>query len=314
MEFATNSIGIVSLSPEQAAEYATHNYDHNRKVRANHVEYLANEMRNGRFMPTAEVHIMYRNGEPVLVNGQHTCAAIVKYGKPVRVTLRKTIATEAGQIAMMYAFGHDTGLSRTFNDSMRAYDVAQATGLSPTDVNALAAAIRFIRCGFLASYTGGGVKDSPADLVEDVYTWASDVKILSTATSRLNKDMFKVIRRRTILSIAIITIHYQPEKAIEFWRGVTDPYGLSKPDPRITLHRDLIGSVGIRGNGYGEVNRASRACARAWNAFYSGEGLLKIQISDPSGPIMLLGTPYNGKQPKNFISSKPELTLAAIAA
>ena len=60
----------------------------------------------------------------------NTCAAIIKYGKPVLVTLRKTLTSEAGQVAMTYAFGHDTYLRRTFNDAMGAYNLADATGLT----------------------------------------------------------------------------------------------------------------------------------------------------------------------------------------
>lgn len=188
MDYAVNSLRIESLTPEKAADYLKCNYTHNRKMRRHHVEYLLNEMKAGRFMPTAEVHLMYRNGEPVLVNGQHTCAAIVEFGKPVTVTVRKTIARELGQIAMTYAFGHDTGLRRTFNDAMGAYNIAEQTGLTSDQVNALSTALRHI----LADFTGesdrkrNDVKKSPAELVEYIYAWSIDMRLLLSITANVN--------------------------------------------------------------------------------------------------------------------------------
>ena len=51
--------------------------------------------------------------------GKYTCAAIVEYGKPVRLTVRNLLAQEHGQVAMMYAFGHDGWPEkRTFTDGL----------------------------------------------------------------------------------------------------------------------------------------------------------------------------------------------------
>ncbi len=224
MDFATNSLCVESVTPEKAAEYLRYNYAHNRKLRKHHVAFLMNEMRGGRFMPTAEIHLMFRNGDPVLVNGQHTCAAIVQHGKPVTVTVRKTLAREAGQIALTYAFGHDTGLRRTFNDAMGAYNLAEATGLTQRQVEALSSAIRHIKGGFASARSGGhDPKQSPADVVEYIYAWASEAKVLFSVTYYGDKVINRLLRKTGALSVAIVTIRYQPEKALEFWRGVSAP-------------------------------------------------------------------------------------------
>ncbi len=309
MDFATNSIQVTTLSVEQAAEYARHNYDHNRKPRPAHVDYLVNEMRNGRFMSTAEVHIMYRNGEPVLINGQHTCAAIVKYGKPVRVTIRKTIAAEAGQVAMMYAFGHDTGLSRTFSDSMRAYDIAEATGLSSTQVNSLAAALRYILEGFSATYYHKKIKMSPADLVNDVYAWAPEMKLLQITTANTDGKISRALQKRSVLSVAILTLFFKPEKAIEFWKGIVDPDRLPSKDIRVTCRRILLDSLGSS-LASKETDRLTRLMSRGWNSFYKDDGLLQLKVMDHTAPMILEGTPYNGKQPQNYLPSRLDSPLA----
>ena len=303
MDFATNSLRVEPVTPEKAAEYLRYNYAHNRKLRKHHVAFLANEMRQGRFMPTAEVHLMFRNGEPVLVNGQHTCAAIVEYGKPVSVTVRKSLTREAGQIAMTYAFGHDTGLRRTFNDAMGSYNLAEATGLTTRQVESLSTAIRHIKSGFDKSRSGYGViKQSPGDIVEYIYAWAAEAKVLFSVTNYCDKDITRLLKKTGALSVAILTIRYQPEKALEFWRGVAMPDGVLWADPRMTARRALEDSKGKAGTKGVTPGRLSRQLARAWNAFYEGEELKQIKVSNEYAPMVILGTPYNGKQPKDFLS------------
>jgi len=305
MDFATNSLRIESVTPEKAAEYLRYNYTYNRRLRKHHVSFLANEMRHGRFMPTAEIHLMFRNGEPVLVNGQHTCAAIVDYGKPVSVTVRKTIVREAGQVAMTYAFGHDTGLRRTFNDAMGAYNLAEATGLTHTQVEVLSSAIRHIKSGFSKARNGQGTpKDSPGDIVDYVYAWAGEVKMLFTAVAYCDRNITKLLEKRGALAVAILTLYYQPEKALDFWRGVAMPDGIKWGDARMTTRGTLEESKGKAGASAVTASRLSRQMARGWNAHFKGEELKQIKVMDESAPMILFGTPYNGKQTAGYLSLK----------
>lgn len=318
MEFATNSIGVSPLTPDQAADFLKCNYEHQRKIRPAHVAYLLNEMRNGRFMPTAEVHIMYRNGERVLVNGQHTCAAIVEYGKPVTVTLRKTIATEAGQVAMAYAFGHDTGLRRTYNDALSSYNIMDSTGLTSTQVNALASTLRFIKDGFVSGRSGGGatMKLSPADLVEDVYAWSPEVKLLYTVTARGDGRAIRAFRKRGILSVAIITIGYCPDMALDFWKGIAAPDMLAWNDPRVMARKIIEASLVVDAGDRHRpslTSRLARQMARCWNAFHNNEKQAMVKVLNDTAPIVLYGTPYNGKQPKDFLPNKPNMIMSLAA-
>lgn len=311
MDFATNSIRIEQVTPEKAAEYLRYNYPHQRPRRAHHVSFLANEMRCGRFMSTAEIHLMFRNGEPVLVNGQHTCAAIVEYGKPVAITVRKTIVSDVGQIALTYAFGHDTGLGRTFNDAVGAYNLPEVTSLARQQVEALATAIRHIRGNFARDRLTGGVgkskpttKTSPADIVENIYEWAPDAKLVFTTMSNYDANIYRLIRKRGALAVALVTMRFQTEKSIEFWRGVAMPDGLAWADPRNTARRKLEESIGKAGVKGVTPERLSRQLARCWNAYYKGESLQMAKVSDDVAPIVILGTPFNGKQPRDYLPFK----------
>lgn len=308
MEMAMNSIGIESMTPERAADILRYNYRHNRPIRKNHVQYLLNEMKCGRFLSTAEVHVAFDRGVPNLINGQHTLSAIVLFGKPVKVTLRKSIVTENGQLAMTYAFGHDTGLRRTFTDAMGAYDVASAVGLQPTHVNALASTLRFIKRGFSHSGNASTLKvaQSPADIVEDIYNWAGELRIYIKTISGLQSKANPWFWRQSTLSVALITLRYQPSKAIDFWAGVARPDNLAYKDVRAGLRRMLENTASHSGASSRSTasDLLARKCARWWGAFYAGENLefARVATGLEAAPIIIAGTPYNGNQPVGFLS------------
>ncbi len=54
--------------------------------------------------------------------------------------------------------------------------------------------------------------------------------------------------------------------------------------------------------------------ARAWNAYYKGEELKQIKVLDEYAPLVLSGTPYNGKQSGDFLSlnTAPATTAALL--
>lgn len=306
MDFATNSLRVELLSPEKAAEYLTYIYTHQRPRRHHHVMFLANEMKCGRFMQTAEVHLMFKNGEPVLINGQHTCAAIVEYGKPVLVTIRKTIVKDTGQIALAYAFGHDTGLRRTFSDAVGAYNLPETIGLARGQVDAIATAIRHIMSGFDKDRSGNGQprRVSPADVVEYVYEWAGEAKMLFGAVQYQDKNISRLLQKRGALSVAMITMRYQPEKALDFWTAVAAPDGLAWTDARMMARRKLEESKSKTGTTGITPARLSRQLARCWNAYFRGDQLGQVKVSDGLAPMVLLGTPFNGKQPSDYLPVK----------
>lgn len=311
---STISLSITSVTPEMAEEFLKANFIHNRKLQDLHVQFLANEMKLGRFLSTAEIHVMYRNGEPILVNGQHTCAAIIKYGKPVTVTVRKTVVKEPGQIAMTYAFGHDTGLKRQFGDAINAYDLAPEIGLTTQQVTLLAAAINYIKNGFTSSTSGGSGtrRIAPVDLMEDVRRWSAEAKIflntIQWSGRTGTREFARIARKRASFSIALVTLYYQPDKAIEFWQGIARPDNLMYSDPRFTARTKIEQSMSSRGTDYA-VNpaRLSRQLAACWNAYMRGGDLSKVYPRRETELIVISGTPYNGKQPKGFLSIKNEV-------
>lgn len=304
MGFTTNSLQIESVTPEKARQFLDYNYAHQRPLRQGWVKYLANEMREGRFMQTAEIHIMYCNGEPVLVNGQHTCNAIALYGKPVRVTVRKTSTSEHGQIAMMYAFGHDNGRKRTFNDGLGAYNIGVEFGFGSHQITRLATALKFIRNGFGASIRE---KDVPiTEVVDMMHTWAPYARMFFDNTTVPVGELQRIrsaVDKQAVLSVLLVTYRYSLSEARAFWSGILTP-GLVDTDPRWYARRVIEESI-MRSNRYAtgggkEPEIVSRRLAKCWGAFVVGKSMGQIpRITDinPAAPITIVGTPYTGRQP-----------------
>lgn len=305
-----NSLSVTAVSPEQAAEFLRYNYRKNRRLRADHVAFLAREMAAGRFIETAEIHIMYNKGEPNLVNGQHTCAAIIAHGKPVRVTLRKSTTNEDGQVALTYAFGHDTGKRRIFSDSVGAYDITDQTGLDKTMVDFVASAMRFIRMDFYSTKRKSaiGMPPSPADIIQDVINWAPEAHLFLLHTQEVERVIYKTMRKQGSLSIALITFRYQPKLAAEFWRSVARPDQLHYNDPRVTCRRYLTESVRSQetsGGGSQSGNKLAYLVAECWNSFSRGETREFVRYASGGRRIKIIGTPYTGDHAMGFLSAFP---------
>lgn len=301
MGFSLNSINVESVSPEKAAEFLEANYTRNRRIRPMWVEYLAREMREGRFMSTAEIHIMYRNGEPVMINGQHTCRAIILYGKPVRVTVRKTVTQEVGQIAMTYAFGHDAGIQRTFSDGMNAYGLSDQLGLPSEQINVMTSAIRYIKGnsqGRSNPFRSSTIRDTPGQIVSYVYLFAPAMKMLNANITPCEKHLLKKLRRRSSLSVALITFHYQPDKAAVFWSQIANPDGLAWNDPRAAARKYIEATIYSRSI---EDAKLSRQIAKCWRAFCENEKLSQVNIPSTAAPLAILGTQYSGRQDRDFL-------------
>lgn len=303
MSMTIQSLQVESVTPEKAREFLRCNYKHNRPPRKHHIEFLAREMQEGRFYSTAEIHLAYCNGEPVLVNGQHTCAAIIKYGKPVRVTVRKSSTSEHGQIAMLYAFGHDTGLRRTFNDGVGAYNLEEQTGLGRHEIEPTATAMRHIRAGFLKEITnapmdGRILKPSIAEIVEHMDEWAPYAKFFFGVIDNGDKKLRRLASKRGALSVAMVTMRYQPERAIDFWRQVFEPTGLEWEHPCIVTRRVIEASKSIVGSQGVTPSRLSRQLARCWLAYWNGEKMGQLpKVADETSAIFIAGTPFNRRQP-----------------
>lgn len=303
MGYSTQSIAVESVTPEKAAQFLSMNYRLNRPPRAYYVEFLAAEMAAGRFLSTAEIHVVYCNGEGNMVNGQHTCLAIMKFGKPVRVTVRKTITNEPGQVAMTYALGHDNGLRRSVADGIRSHGFEEQAGMTRAQTDALGTAIRFMRLGFGGKPTQNNKLLSQmislSDLVEIMYDWAPYAKRYFWVIGERNSDFYRLAFKSGALSVALATTRYAPVEAARFWGDMAVPENLGWNHPVLVARRTLEASKSQRGARLNVTPaELARQMARCWKAYLENEEMKQApKVMDAKANIRILRTPWTGRQP-----------------
>lgn len=95
-----------TITPEMAAIYMEGNVL-NRKIRGAHVDFLASEMANGRWLETHQGIAIANGGR--LLDGQHRLAAIIKCGIPQKMMVATGV--DEGSFGVI-----DYGKSRTMSD------------------------------------------------------------------------------------------------------------------------------------------------------------------------------------------------------
>ncbi len=297
-----NSIAVEKIDPERAREFLQHNYKYNRPLRKQWVDFLCNEMNEGRFVSTAEIHLVYCNGVYEMVNGQHTSAAIIKHGKPVTLTLRRTIVNDINQIAMLYAFGHDNGIKRNFNDQLGAYNISESIGLGPTRTQELSTALRHIRAGFFDDSRGRS-RSVPApalpELLIHIEEWAPFARMFLTEIQAKDGAIKNSVAKRGAFAVVLVTYRYQLSMARTFWRGVLAPDDQKYNDPRSVARRVLEDSKSNPGSKPVSPALLSRQLSRCWRGFWNQEIMgQKPKLIDENAPMAIVGTPFTGKQPE----------------
>lgn len=297
---------LEAITPEKAQELLKCNYGRNRKYRPAHMRYLANEMRNGRFLPTATVHTISINGQPTLINGQHTLRAIIEYGRPVTVTYIRSVTDNPGDLALYFSVGHDVGLGRTLADATNAYDITGETGLRPSYVTKLASALRFVAYGFQPKAGGTYVKWAVIDLVEKCLVWQNEMLDMLSAIRGGDTHVSSLLLKQAILSVGLMTLYYDHDRAFGFWQAVAKPDELSTAHPAYRFRVKAMESTFK----YGLVAepipspKLARYAAKAWNNFIDGkDGNLVVRNDSIRSPIVIKNTKFDGNQTVGFFPS-----------
>lgn len=301
-----STLSIEYVTPQQAQEWLLANGT-NRPHRIDHVHYLASEMREGRFTNTAEIHLFDDGSDKHVANGQHTMMAIVEYGKPVQVTVRRSSGTP-DECKMVKTVGHDKGKGRTTYDSLVFYDVAGSCTIGKGYLNKIGSAIRFAMSNFNNRSGGATPRISDLYIVQAIPLWESEFMMLREATMPCSHEMHNSLTRSDALSLALLTFHYQPEKAKDFWGGVASGVNLEEGDPRLkTIQYMMQSKYGRTRNRLEKPHVTARKLIYTWNKYFNGEQMLR---NIPTGsmnfdaPVLIYGTHYTGKQPMTMWPDK----------
>lgn len=284
--------GFTAFSPLEAnAILKEAAYDRQRKISADHVSVLADLMRRKEWEPRDKVDFALLNDRLILVNGYHRMTAQVMSGATIEwtVVIHRCKDEEAVR-SLYYKFDTNTRV-RTSSQIMAGVDFAGTHGLNGKVASALFNAVPVIASGF--KY-GHKAKDVLTNKVMDrrlrvAGEYVAAAKKFQACLDGAPVKIRSKLLRGGVTAVALVTVRYQPIRAVEFWTGVVQNDGLRKGDARLALHNDLL-SRNIDANA-ARAMTSSYIPARAWNAFFFAEDLQQIRV--PSEPVIsIAGTPY----------------------
>jgi hypothetical protein len=280
--------------PSQAFRWVLHHrYPRQRALRDSFVAQLKAAIRAGTFKPgTVEFHCL-PDGQEYLTDGQHRLTAIAEAGVPVEmVVLRRWVPTMA-EVDAAYA-ATDRGRMRTYADVYRAQDLAAEFDLTAQDTTYLGVAVVHILADFAPVGARPLVMDN-ARRVAAMREWQVPARALCLRTYQgIPGGWRRRLLRSVPFAIALVTMRYQDIIAQGFWGSVARQEHLRLGYPEHTLAQ-LLGETTVRRFG-GKDHVLARTIAAMWNAAFEGRQWPRIvPPKDPTRPIRLLGTPYDGK-------------------
>lgn len=285
------------VTPEIAQTWlSAHIFDGQRKIRSSHVLYLAEQMRDGTFLPYTTLEFVYQNGQKALTDGQHRLAALVRSGIPQHFVVIERVAKDADDVGMIYGLT-DINLRRTVADLTSAIHMDEETGLSRTQLNELGATVVFMQLGFRRPRSRAVDRRG---LIDSMRENAEYAKAYYESIAGCSGQVRHSLGRSATLSIAIVTYKYAYKtygtRVDEFWTGAAFDDGLRANDPRKFAYQHLLTATMPTG-GYRTLKRgtqimsaddSARYIATCYNKFIQNE---PVGLIRPMKKFIILGTP-----------------------
>lgn len=265
------------------------NYSNQRPVNAKKVSRYAAFIKNGSFRENTSIDFCVLDGEPHLVNGQHTLMAISESKVPFPITFNIHYVHTIKDIEKIYSTFDPAGAARTLNQVLG--NIGNEIGITKKhDLRALGVAVKHI----YADFANGNCIDTAKahdladhEIVKDLMReWAVEARHFFSDVNS-GGQAADVFLRGAIVAVGLITYKYQPKMAIDFWKQAAMDDGLRKKDPRKTFFNWCQ-----RNTTKNKQFVQHRAAIAAWNAFFEGKALTKIYTT-PEKSAVILGTPID---------------------
>lgn len=257
----------------------TCHFGRQRNMSKVNIDFLANEMVEGRFIPGTAISFgILPDGTRFLLNGNHTLEAVAAAGATIPLTfINIPCATidEAGRI-----YGRlDQQRRRTWKDQSRAAGLSATTNVNVRWHAAFGGAMTIIQTKFnLVARGRKRISDNESLNTKlnlgELYAPLLHAFIGSFPEGSIDSSNARLLQRSTVLAVALETFRGNYAKAEEFWGGLVDDNGLKKGDPRKTLLEWLRGSAG---KGSAERDLQVKAAQTAWNYFMRGESVAVLK-------------------------------------
>lgn len=266
---------------------STMNYEGQRPISGRHVRSLVLAMKLGDFRPFTVISFVVLGDKVILVNGQHTLTALAQCQLNIPVTLEFKRVKDTAEMVKDYSH-YDNGRLRRTRDLMG--DIGSEIGLTLSrERDALAAAVSILDREFrslsatLKPEFTRSQKD--AEVRKDLMRqWAPiAVRLFRALDGAQHKPIFY---RSQVLAVAMATIRWIGDSALEFWVTAAQDDGLKLGDPRKSFINWMISSAG-KG-----IDKQADAAIACWNAYARGQTYAKVYLRTQTN-TRIMGTPYD---------------------
>jgi hypothetical protein len=280
------------IEPHIALEIGnSHNYANQRPLSKSHSNMLAEAMRRGEFREFTSIDFAVLNGQPHLINGQHTLNAIVVARKKIWLSAHFHAVNSTQEIEKLYS-KYDIGRKRSLRDSMGG--IGEELKFSSKERDCLGTAVGWIQSGFRVVHSRDAADrvyesrdfELKKDLMREWSTEAAMFFSCAGEASGLNRQIFY---RGAVAAVALYLFRFQTDRANEFFGGAARDDGLRTGDPRKSLINWLINNTSGA-----SPNAQHRAVISCWNAYFTGRTYNKV-FTNTDSALTLLGTPLEIK-------------------
>lgn len=269
----------------------TETWARQRPLRLTHVRTLLTAYRAGEVTDFVLIFCQTPDGQRHLIDGQHRLHMLVEADGVVSALEITYLVADEEEIERRY-LSIDRHSRRTPEDMLIAAGLLERSTYPSTTVKRISRAALIVYSNFGADYKRIGLSLLARREATEQWLGAGELfaEMLQGATMEVSKRLW----RSSVAAVGLATVnHVFDGRAQAFWQGIARDEGLLADDPRKALLSWLRGnSVAARGS---EMEYA-RYVARAWNAWYEGRQLSKLQgpRSGPGRPppTPIMGTPY----------------------
>ncbi len=272
------------LAPEQATFWLEkYEYIFQRPIRQWWVDYLAREMRKGRFEPTAILMfaINKEDGKRYNLNGRHTMQAIIKSQLPQKVIVISYVRDNLMQIRKLYTT-IDKNLKRTIKDDILALNLPEINGLNVSDLIRIQSALKFITSRFNHSQMSRKFGYNDQDIINLIPQWIEYYTNYKKAISKSNL----ILTNAALVSMGIITFKFDSINATNFWTNIA--LGTSNPKSAERVFREFYLQL--------DKKRSSdifKSIMVAWNSFIKSQKCSEVNLKNPPSIYEIYNTELN---------------------